>query len=127
MMVKKPTKKRIIEKALELIGKFGYNNVSSRQIAREVGISVSTLFYHFPEGLLDILLHSYDLFEDELQIKIDDTELFNQYKAIILKYSQLEILKEAGILTSKNTTLYWEPDSWLLFFQTELLFLQMGT
>ena len=45
-MTKEETQKKIIAKTLELIAKDGYSNVSARKIAREVGISVSTLFYH---------------------------------------------------------------------------------
>ncbi len=69
LVTKLDTKKKIVKKALELIAKKGYNNVSSRMIAREVGISVSTLFYHYPEGLIDILLDSYQFFEIELKLK----------------------------------------------------------
>jgi AcrR family transcriptional regulator len=68
-MTKEETQRKIIEKAFELIGKHGYNKVSARKIAREVGISVSTLFYHFPEGLIDILAKSVGFFTEKLKLK----------------------------------------------------------
>jgi len=68
-MPKEETQRKIIEKAFELISKLGYNNVSARRIARDVGISVSTLFYHYPEGLIDILVGSVGYFQEKMQIK----------------------------------------------------------
>ncbi|TXT59611.1 MAG: hypothetical protein BAJALOKI2v1_190035 [Promethearchaeota archaeon] len=47
--------KKIVEKTLELIQKEGYPNVSAREIARTVGISVGTLYYHFKEGKSSVL------------------------------------------------------------------------
>lgn len=42
------TKKRIIEKAIELFGKFGYSSIKTDQLAAELGISKRTLYKHFP-------------------------------------------------------------------------------
>jgi len=47
---------RIIDTAIELISNKGYNEVSSREIARETGISVGTLYYHFKNGKSEILI-----------------------------------------------------------------------
>ena len=44
------TKEKIIAIAEELIENKGYVNVSARSIAKEVGISVGTLYHHFPRG-----------------------------------------------------------------------------
>ena len=49
------TKDKILKVAKELIVKNGYSAISSRKIAKESKISVSTLFYHFPNGKLSIL------------------------------------------------------------------------
>ena len=60
-----PTKisvrEKILEVAEELIEKKGYANVSARTIAKntkitgEKGISVGTLYHHYPRGKIDIL------------------------------------------------------------------------
>lgn len=49
------TKDKILKVAKKLIVKNGYSAISSRRIAKESKISVSTLFYHFPKGKLSIL------------------------------------------------------------------------
>ena len=50
------TKEKIIGVAEELIENKGYVNVSVRGIAKEVGISVGTLYHHFPRGKMEIVL-----------------------------------------------------------------------
>jgi len=50
------TKEKIIGVAEELIENKGYVNVSVRNIAKEVGISVGTLYHHFPRGKMEIVL-----------------------------------------------------------------------
>lgn len=58
MMGKDQTKKRIIEKAIELFGKFGYSSIKTDQLAAELGISKRTLYKHFPSKkmLLDTVV-----------------------------------------------------------------------
>jgi len=53
---KSSTKEKIIVVAEELIENKGYVNVSARIIAKEVGISVGTLYHHFPRGKMEIVL-----------------------------------------------------------------------
>ena len=60
--------KEIIEMTLKLISEEGYSKVSARKIAREVGISVSTLFYHFKGGKLEILSKLTSKFKDYLKL-----------------------------------------------------------
>ena len=54
--MKKSTKERIKEKAVELFNKKGYANVSLQDIANEMGMSRGNLAYHF--GDKDLLLQS---------------------------------------------------------------------
>jgi len=49
-------KEKILDTAEELIESKGYVNVSARAIAKEVGISVGTLYHHFPRGKMEIVL-----------------------------------------------------------------------
>lgn len=47
--MKKNTKTLIIDKSSTLFNKYGYSNVSMRDIACSVGISVGNLTYHYPK------------------------------------------------------------------------------
>ena len=51
-----PAKEKILVIAEELIENMGYINVSVRTIAKKVGISVGTLYHHFPRGKMEIVL-----------------------------------------------------------------------
>ena len=42
-------KARILESARKLFGEYGYHGVTTRMIAKKVGIDVSTLYYHWGE------------------------------------------------------------------------------
>ncbi len=50
------TKERILGVAEELIENSGYVNVSARIIAKTAGISVGTLYHHFPRGKMEIVM-----------------------------------------------------------------------
>jgi len=50
------TKEKILDITEELIENNGYVNVSTRTIAKEVGISVGTLYHHFPRGKMEIVI-----------------------------------------------------------------------
>jgi AcrR family transcriptional regulator len=49
-------KEKILDIAEELIENKGYINVSTRTIAKEAGISVGTLYHHFPRGKMEIVI-----------------------------------------------------------------------
>jgi AcrR family transcriptional regulator len=61
----KPTKERIFDESLELFSKKGYEAVSVREIAREVGIRESSIYNHYKnkEAILDAII---DYFKIEL-------------------------------------------------------------
>lgn len=66
-------KARILAAARRLFGEFGYNDTTTRAIAKDVGIDISTLYYHWGE--------KQDLYEavivdigDEIQAKLEEVE-----------------------------------------------------
>lgn len=66
-------KARILSSARRLFGEYGYNDTTTRMIAGDVGIDISTLYYHWGE--------KQDLYEavlieisDEIQKKLNDVE-----------------------------------------------------
>ncbi|MHA2120537.1 MAG: TetR/AcrR family transcriptional regulator [Promethearchaeota archaeon] len=50
------TKERLLVIAEELIESRGYVNVSARAIAKKAGISVGTLYHHFPRGKMEMVI-----------------------------------------------------------------------
>ena len=66
-------KAKILAAARRIFGEFGYNDTTTRMIAKDVGIDISTLYYHWGE--------KQDLYEavlvdvgDEIQQKLNDIE-----------------------------------------------------
>lgn len=61
----KPTKERIFDVSLDLFSQKGYDGVSIREIAREVGIRESSIYNHYKnkEAILDAII---DYFKSEL-------------------------------------------------------------
>ena len=66
-------KAKILAAARRIFGEFGYNDTTTRRIAQDVGIDISTLYYHWGE--------KQDLYEavladvgDEIQQKLYDIE-----------------------------------------------------
>lgn len=57
-MSEKTTRDRILDTAIDMFADKGYNNVSIREIAREVGIKGSSIYNHFKskEDILDSIL-----------------------------------------------------------------------
>lgn len=49
-------RKRILEVADEMFRRVGYANLNVNEIAHEAGVSIGTLYYHFPEGKVSILM-----------------------------------------------------------------------
>ncbi|UCD82939.1 MAG: TetR/AcrR family transcriptional regulator [Desulfobacterales bacterium] len=66
-------KARILTSARRIFGEYGYNDTTTRMIAKDVGIDISTLYYHWGE--------KQDLYEavimeisDEVQQKLNEVE-----------------------------------------------------
>lgn len=105
------TKEKIFDVALDLFSKKGYDSVSLREIAEEVGIKKSSIYSHYPSKeaiLIDIFEYLRGLFEyDELlnsreldlssdnEILIENPEMFYHKgsEAIRIMFSQERNLK----------------------------------
>ena len=60
-MAKKNTKERIFDVSIDLFSQYGYDGVSIRQIAKEVGIKESSIYNHYQskESILESILSYY--------------------------------------------------------------------
>ena len=69
----KSMKARILASARRIFGEFGYNNTTTRMIAKDVGIDISTLYYHWGEkqDLYEALLEDVG---DEIHDKLNEIE-----------------------------------------------------
>ncbi len=69
----KSMKARILASARRIFGEYGYNNTTTRMIAKDVGIDISTLYYHWGEkqDLYEALLEDVG---DEIQHKLNGIE-----------------------------------------------------
>ena len=129
------TKEKIFDVSLDLFSKKGYDSVSLREIAEEVGIKKSSIYSHYSSKeaiLMDIFEYLTNLFEyDELlnnnelylsednEILLENPELFYHMgsEAIRIMFSEeknLKIWKLIFIQMNHNETIR-------LFFQDEIL------
>ena len=129
------TKERIFDVALDLFSKKGYDSVSLREIAEEVGIKKSSIYSHYPSKeaiLIDIFQYLSGLFEyDELlnskelvlssdnEILLENPEMFYHMgsEAIRKMFTQernLKIWKLIFIQMHYNENIR-------IFFQNEIL------
>lgn len=67
------TKDRILDVSIDLFSKFGYDGVSIRQIASEVGIRESSIYNHYPnkQSILNAILDYYveEMVSDEIPLE----------------------------------------------------------
>ena len=107
------TKEKIFDVSLDLFSKKGYDSVSLREIAEEVGIRKSSIYSHYSSKeaiLMDIFNYLRNLFEyDELlnnedlnlaadnEFLMENPELF-LVKPLIFWKGFFSILKENGII-----------------------------
>ena len=66
-------KAKILASARKIFGQYGYNDTTTRRIASEVGIDISTLYYHWGEkqDLYEAVLQEVS---DEIQCKLNEVE-----------------------------------------------------
>jgi AcrR family transcriptional regulator len=92
------TKKQILDTALKLIAKCGYDNVSINAICKEVGVSIGAFYHHF-SAKEDIIIEGYrqvDIFFDEyVQKKLSNMKTFDKIIAFI-QY-QVEYATNLGV------------------------------
>ena len=129
------TKEKIFDAALDLFSKKGYDSVSLREIAEEVGIKKSSIYSHYPSKeaiLMDIFEYFQDLFEyDELlnskdlllesdnEILLENPEMFyhmgsEAIKGMFSEERNLKIWKLIFIQMHYNEYIR-------MFFQNEIL------
>jgi len=76
-------KKKILQVADGMFKRVGYASLNVNEIAREAGVSIGTLYYHFPEGKLSILM--------EIRSRI-----FDQYEKVFAERLDKERIDEAS-------------------------------
>ena len=129
------TKEKIFDVSLDLFSKKGYDSVSLREIAEEVGIKKSSIYSHYSSKeaiLMDVFEYFENIFKyDELlnskdliltadnEILLENPELFyhkgsEAIKAMLSKERNLKIWKLIFIQMHYN-------DNIRLFFQEEIL------
>lgn len=129
------TKEKIFDVSLDLFSKKGYDSVSLREIAEEVGIKKSSIYSHYPSKeaiLMDIFEYFTDYFKYDEQLNskelilapdneilLEDPELFyhmgsEAIKEMLLNERNLKIWKLVLIQMHYNENIR-------LFFQNEIL------
>ena len=100
-MKQEDTKKRILEKALELFAENGYDSVSVGEIAKAVGIKAPSLYNHYPskQSIFDAIVSDtskqFEKYTDGIAIHVEhsdrDVALFSKVteEALIEKVHQI--------------------------------------
>ncbi|GKX67200.1 TetR/AcrR family transcriptional regulator [Inconstantimicrobium mannanitabidum] len=95
--VKKNTKQKIFEVAANLFAKEGYNGVSMREIAKEVGIKESSIYNHYKSkeeilsSLLDYLAESlitYKPSEEEIDKMLNYMSIEDVFKQLLMGFGK---------------------------------------
>lgn len=79
-MRREDTKKKILEKALELFAANGYDSVSVGEIARAVGIKAPSLYSHYPskQSIFDAIVEEtalqYEKYTDGIDVHVQDAK-----------------------------------------------------
>lgn len=129
------TKEKIFDVSLDLFSKKGYDSVSLREIAEEVGIKKSSIYSHYPSKeaiLMDILDYMTDLFNNDDLLNSKDLDLAST-NDVLLENPELfyhngsEAIKE--LLSEERNQKIWKlifiqmhhNESIRIFFQDEIL------
>jgi AcrR family transcriptional regulator len=65
-------KKKILQVADEMFKRVGYANLNVNEIAHEAGVSIGTLYYHFPKGKISILMETSRRMADEYKKRFSE-------------------------------------------------------
>ncbi|MDD3224890.1 MAG: TetR/AcrR family transcriptional regulator [Clostridium sp.] len=94
---KKSTKQEIFETSVKLFSKEGYNGVSMREIAKEVGIKESSIYNHY-KNKEEILSSLFDYFaenltayrpnEEEIEKMLDYMSVEDVFKQLIISFGK---------------------------------------
>ncbi|MGI6448359.1 MAG: TetR/AcrR family transcriptional regulator [Methanobrevibacter boviskoreani] len=96
------TKEKIFEVALNQFSKKGYDSVSLREIAEEVGIKKSSIYSHYPSKeaiLMDIFEYFTNLFKED--------ELLNSKEFLLSKDNKI-LLENPEIFYHKGSEAFKE-------------------
>lgn len=117
------TKEKILDTALELFSRQGYDGASVRDIARAVGIRESSLYNHFPskralfDGIVDFCVQQAELYFRGSGLPFDQGDDTSLYQGIPAE--RLHALIE-------RTFRYFFDDSWNARFRRLLLLSQFA-
>ena len=99
-------KKKILRTADEMFKRVGYASLNVNEIAHEAGVSIGTLYYHFPKGKLSILMEirrrvadQYERsFEERLDLgRIMEAASFDEGLGLLLR-GLIEIHRESRLV-----------------------------
>ena len=91
------TKKRIVEKALELFAENGYDAVSVGEIARAVGIKAPSLYSHYPSkqaifnAIVEDTALQYEQYTGEIDIHVQDAK---QDKSVFSEITEAALIQK---------------------------------
>lgn len=93
-MSKKTTKQKIVAEAIRMYNKSGVQNVTSRHIAAELGISHGNLDYHYPTKE-DLLLAIYKKMRSEMsewyELKLDGQNSFEVFRQLMDHLDEFQV------------------------------------
>ncbi|MCL2115982.1 MAG: TetR/AcrR family transcriptional regulator [Methanobrevibacter sp.] len=95
------TKEKIFNVAIDLFSQKGYNEVSIREIAKNVGIKESSIYYHYSkkEDILDNIFEYFINTMNKVEISNEQMEeLLNQSPQIIYHFGSEAVKKQYGQL-----------------------------
>ena len=84
------TKERIFDVFVEMASTLGYENVTTRDIAKKIGINAASIYYHF-ESKDKILEYAYDYYSE---YQYDNRKPIDEMKKIIEAASAAEIVSK---------------------------------
>jgi len=76
------TKKIIYDRAMELIRKEGYDNISISKICKEAGVSVGAFYHHF-EAKENIIIESYKIVDEYYAQRANNLKATNTFDKIV--------------------------------------------
>ncbi|MBZ9570262.1 TetR/AcrR family transcriptional regulator [Methanobrevibacter sp. TMH8] len=124
------TKEKIFSVAIDLFSKKGYNDVSMREIAREVGIKEASIYYHYSkkEDILESIFTYFMENMNKITITKEDEEKFLSQSPMMLYHygsegvkSQFKSVEMIKILRLMFIELY-HNDKIKEFFLKELVY-----
>ncbi len=90
-------KKKILQVADEMFSRVGYASLNVNEIAHEAGVSIGTLYYHFPKGKTSILMEIRRQIADKYVRRFEERLAPENLQAIASLNEGLEMLLETLI------------------------------